>query len=64
MERLALTSFLSGLVAKSSPTLATSWTVACRVPLSMEFSRKEYWSGLPFLRLEGITNKVGERVRE
>ena len=24
------------------------WTVACRVPLSMEFSRQEYWSGLPF----------------
>ena len=25
------------------------WTVACQVPLSMEFSRPEYWSGLPFL---------------
>ena len=24
------------------------WTVACQVPLSMEFSRPEYWSGLPF----------------
>ena len=23
-------------------------TVACQVPLSMEFSRQEYWSGLPF----------------
>ena len=23
------------------------WTVACQVPLSMEFSRQEYWSGLP-----------------
>ena len=21
------------------------WTVACQAPLSMEFSRKEYWSG-------------------
>ena len=28
--------------------LATPWTVACQVPLSMELSRKEYWSGLPF----------------
>ena len=37
-----------GLVAKSCPTLATPWTVACKVPLSMGFSRKEYWSGLPF----------------
>ena len=27
---------------------ATSWTVACQVPLSMGFSRQEYWSGLPF----------------
>ena len=24
------------------------WTVACQVPLSMGFSRQEYWSGLPF----------------
>ena len=24
-------------------------TVACQPPLSMEFSRQEYWSGLPFL---------------
>ena len=28
--------------------LATPWTVACQVPLSMEFSRQEYWHGLPF----------------
>ena len=26
----------------------TTWTVACQAPLSMEFSREEYWSGLPF----------------
>ena len=26
---------------------ATQWTVACQVPLSMGFSRQEYWSGLP-----------------
>ena len=25
----------------------TLWTVACQAPLSMEFSRPEYWSGLP-----------------
>ena len=24
------------------------WTGAFQVPLSMEFSREEYWSGLPF----------------
>ena len=27
---------------------ATPWTVACQAPLSMEFSRQEYWSGMPF----------------
>ena len=26
----------------------TPWTVACQVPLSMGFSRQEYWSELPF----------------
>ena len=26
---------------------ATSWPVALQAPLSMEFSRQEYWSGLP-----------------
>ena len=27
---------------------ATPWTVACQAPLSVDFSRQEYWSGLPF----------------
>ena len=27
---------------------ATPWTVAYQAPQSMEFSRREYWSGLPF----------------
>ena len=26
----------------------TPWTVASQAPLSMEFSRQEYWSGLTF----------------
>ena len=26
----------------------TLWTKALQAPLSMEFSRQEYWSGLPF----------------
>jgi len=26
----------------------TPWTVTCQAPLSMEFSRPGYWSGLPF----------------
>jgi len=24
------------------------WSVACQAPISMEFSRQEYWSELPF----------------
>ena len=39
---------VGGLVTKLCPTLATPWTIACQAPLSMEFSRQEYWSGLPF----------------
>ena len=27
----------------------TLWTVALQAPLSMGFSRQEYWNGLPFL---------------
>ena len=33
---------------------ATPWTVACQAPLFMEFSRQEYWSGLPFPFLEDL----------
>ena len=41
---------------------ATPWNVAYQVPLSMGFSRQEYWSGLPFpspgnLPNAGINNK-------
>ena len=38
----------SGLVAKLYPTLVTPWTVAHQAPLSIKFSRHEYWSRLPF----------------
>ena len=37
-----------GLVAKSCLNLGNPWIVACQDPLSMGFSRQEYWSGLPF----------------
>ena len=30
------------------PLFVTPWTVARQAPLSMEFPRPEYWSGLPF----------------
>ena len=28
--------------------VATQQTIACQAPLSMGFSRQEFWSGLPF----------------
>ena len=36
------------LIAKSWLTLVTPWTVARQAPLSMGFSRQEYWRGLLF----------------
>ena len=43
-----LRNIFSGLVAKLCLTLVTQWTVAFQAPLSMGFSRQEYWSELPF----------------
>ena len=36
------------LVVHLCPTLCNLMTVAHQAPLCMEFSRQEYWSGLPF----------------
>ena len=41
------------LVAHSCPTV-TPWSVARQASLSMEFSRQEYWSGLPFPTLSDL----------
>ena len=61
-EKLKFISIVTSLV-KERPTVqdseqvkslsrvrlfATLWTVAHQAPLSMGFSRQEYWSGLPF----------------
>ena len=35
---------------------ATPWTVAYQTPQSMEFSRQEYWNGLPFPSPRGLPN--------
>ena len=43
-------------VPQSCLTLCTQWTVARQTPLSMEFSRQEYWSGLPFPSPEDLPN--------
>ena len=57
----SITSLCSPSLSRSSPGLPvpvesfqpyparwTLWTVARQAPLSMGFSRQEYWSGLPF----------------
>ena len=44
------------LVAQSFPTLVAPWTVACQTPLSVELSRPEYWSWLPFPSPENLPN--------
>ena len=37
-----------GESGKLCPTLVTPLTAACQAPLSMGFSRQDYWSVLPF----------------
>ena len=51
--------FVCVLVTQSCPTFCdpTNWTpraVAHEASLSIEFSRQEYWSGLPFSSPEGL----------
>ena len=43
-----LTGYGGGFVTKSCLTAVILWTVSFQAPLSMGFSRQEYWSGLPF----------------
>ena len=39
---------IASIRAQSCPNLCDPMNVACQAPLSIEFSRQEYWSGLPF----------------
>ena len=49
VERHEHECYLSESVSHSCVRLfVTPWTVALQAPESMEFSRQEYWSGLPF----------------
>ena len=48
LERIALSPIMCVCVLSCIQLFATLWTVAHQPPLSMEFSRQEYWSGLPF----------------
>ena len=63
---LEWTGWISWVTAKTAATswpslchirfFARPWTVAHQAPLSMEFSRQEYWSGLPFPSLRDLPN--------
>ena len=39
---------MCALVLSFIQLFATPWTVAHQAPLSLGFSRQEYWNGLPF----------------
>ena len=45
---LQLESEVKVLVAQSCPTHCDCMDCSLQEPLSMEFSRQEYWSGMPF----------------
>ena len=44
-EFICITSHVQSMLSRVQ-FFATPWTVACRAPLSMEFSRQEYWRRL------------------
>ena len=50
------------LVTRLCLTLCDPWTVARQAPLSMEFSRQEYWSGLSLSSEahEGVMDSVSQ----
>ena len=43
---------------------ATPWTAAFQAPLSMGFSRQEYWSGLPLPSPSGVLLKVKKKIKK
>ena len=45
-----------GVTLRRVRLFVTPWTVARQAPLSMEFSRQEHWSGLPFLSPGDLPN--------
>ena len=47
MEESAAAAAAAAKLLQSCPTLATPWTAAHQVPVSMGFSRQKYWSGVP-----------------
>ena len=62
-KSLEVASFCESIHSTSAQLLScvqlflTPWIVVHQAPLSMEFSRQEYWSGLPFPISEGLPNQ-------
>ena len=57
--------YLSECVHAASSLMSSSailWTVARQAPLSMEFSRQEYWSRSPCLRPRDLPNPGTELI--
>ena len=50
---------MSCSVLKSCLALCDPWTVVRQAPLSMEFSREEYWKELPHFLLQGVFSAEG-----
>ena len=50
------------LVPKSRLSLITPWPIASQAPLSMKFSKQEYWSGLPVPSPVDLSNPGMELV--
>ena len=46
-QRLVISAWAGAKSLSYMWLFVTLWTVACQAPLSMGFSRQEYWSGLP-----------------
>ena len=60
MTNIPCASYVRMLIHFSSiPLFAPLWTIACQASLSMEFSRHEYWSGLPFPTPSGDLSDPG-----
>ena len=51
-----------GSVTVPCLTLVTPWTVARQAPLSMGFSRQEYWNRLPFPSAGDLSDPGDEPV--
>ena len=47
-----------------SDSFATPWTVAHQAPLSMEFSRQEYWSGCFSYEVDKVGYALGHDDEE